>query len=882
MTFDTSPTNALHRLLTEATRPRTNGEFDRFHQPMGDSELAAPQSQLEELREQAQMAIAVFDDPFRLGSQLLAYVSSQFRTVELLHGLVATLSPTPRLPSSSSVRLLSLCQFSQCGIEVDVSNAPFVIAYAEILESLVTSQTPFNSHVYTSLQLQFVRLMNDPPRWLSQLLPVYSLLLVSESKRSGSDLIALDLFSEALEAVKEYSVACDVAATLDSVFRLLTEALQREHDAIECLQAIVQLQPKSSQLRELSPAECESLLMQLLSASSLGQSELTTTVRWFRQLAIRDEHRAYAKILLNGCDLARGRHQKYFVAELGQLLENAVESGVAPFRIQYLLSAFERGEILQASDFLKSIERVTDLKQVENLSTYRVLTASAVGHVDRLRLSESSQFVSPELLRMRLDHWEELNSIHRGFTSRLISTKRGPFREPPDLVQFAIDVGSEKSVRYINAKDPNLFPGKGFFITRLKLARCFATSQVVRAEDGHDPFAIYKKAWPVLAEAMDDFDDAEFVFLRGCLLISCKRRDYLLPSGKGEHYSLIVFNDHFRNPFQEVAYLVPNEGVAKLLLGTQIPYSDFVGFDQRRPDLNEHLHSPQSFLEHPLIREKAIDVGGVSAILSGFEIHLVRIGQLVGLSQLRMPTEELGRRTEDHNRSILDWERQSHRFHQSEAGQKQMMELSDVGKGLEVELNRLNQLRSNIFGDVEDKIWRLVDKYTNLHKLFCIAHAYWHRGYTAGRVIATHHIDESSQENNFVDDVGLSQDQLRLEDGLEAVANRNSIRMLVQAYEWHAMREAPHAKKEDFPILVLCDALQLGARPEMDLYIDTFDMSAFIKGQRIFLSHGKMSGDDELYWFNTIVPRIQDSAGVIRDLRFYPRASLGMVDSVYG
>ena len=91
MTFDTSPTNALHRLLTEATRPRTNGELDRFHQPMGDSELAAPQSQLEELREQAQMAIAVFDDPFRLGPQLLAYVSSQFRTVELLHGLVATL-----------------------------------------------------------------------------------------------------------------------------------------------------------------------------------------------------------------------------------------------------------------------------------------------------------------------------------------------------------------------------------------------------------------------------------------------------------------------------------------------------------------------------------------------------------------------------------------------------------------------------------------------------------------------------------------------------------------------------------------------------------------------------------------------------------------------
>jgi hypothetical protein len=100
--------------------------------------------------------------------------------------------------------------------------------------------------------------------------------------------------------------------------------------------------------------------------------------------------------------------------------------------------------------------------------------------------------------------------------------------------------------------------------------------------------------------------------------------------------------------------------------------------------------------------------------------------------------------------------------------------------------------------------------------------------------------------------------------------------MLVQAYEWHAMRQSHQAKKEDFPILVLCDALALGDQPDLSLVIDTYDMSVVMDGRRVQLSQGRMSLDDEVFWFSTIFPKIQDSTGSIRDLRFYPRASLGM------
>jgi hypothetical protein len=868
-------TNALTRLLHEATRAGSQ-EIDRSVSSSDSGGLAEDRDQLKALREQALTAVKAFEDPFRLGPELLTYVSSQLRTVSLMQGLVATLSPPPRLPSSPTVRLLAVCQFTQSGIAIDSVNAFMAICYSEILESLLKNDTLFNSQVYSSLHQQFVRLIQSSPEWLLPLVPLYSLLLVSESKRASSDLIALDLFSESLDSVEAYAEFCDVAATLEPLNRILMAAYKGQHDATECLQAFVLLQPKSSKLRELTGDECEALMMLLVSKPTLATKEVSTLARSYRQLAIHDEHREFAKLLLRGWSIVISERPIHFMSELGRLLENAMESNVDRFRIEYLLTAFERGEISETTELLGSIERITDFQQVQNLASHRVLTASAVNHVDRLRLQEGSQLVSPELLRTRLDHWNELNAIHRGFTSRLISAKRGPFREPPDLVQFAIDVGSEKSVRYINAKDANLFPGKGFFLTRLKLSKCFATGSAASEKVSDDPFRIYKNAWPGLAEAMDHFDETEFVFLRGCLLISCKRRDYFLPNANGEHYSLIVFNDHFRNPFQEVAYLVPNEGVAKLLLGTQIPYADFIGFDQRRPDLNEQIQSPRAFLDHSLIRDKAIDVGGVSAILSGFDSHLIRMGQRIGLNQLKTPLEELSRRTDEHNQQIAEWEQQSHRYHRSEVGQKRMVELSEAGKRLEVELSRLNERRAAILGDVESRIWKLVDKYTNLHKLFCIAHAYWHRGYTAGRVITTEHIDDSIVEDNIGIESPASLDELRLEESFDAVSNRNSIRMLVQAYEWHAMREAATARKEDFPVLVMCDALQLGSQPRMDLYIDTFDMTAVIQGQRVGLSQGRMTGDDELFWFSEIVPRIQDAPGAIRDLRFYPRASLGI------
>lgn len=865
----------LKWLLDEATRDRhldvqqSSLPTANARQPSGNSPL------YDELCQQTRAIILARTDPFQLAPQLLEYVSKQLRTLTQIQGLVATLQPQPSLPSSPSIRLLAFCQFTRRGIQVHVSNAPVVIAYSEVLESLMGGTYSFNSAVYTSLSAQFLRLLRHPEPWLTELLPVYSAILVSEARLAKGDLVALDLFSDSLETVRAYGEQCDVPSTYATVHHLVRMAIENQWDAAYCLEAFVVLQPKNTTLKRLSLEACDGLLTEFLKASKGEFQSLPTFARWYRHLTMIATDELAAKVFVRGCSIGKNGKLSAYSTRLGHALENAIESKVEGHRLKYLLQAIESGELKSQVELLRALAQMTDTRQMESLSTHPILTGTAIAGVDRLRNPGVSELVSPDLLRTRLNHWQELNAIHRGFTSRLIATKRGPFREPPDLVQFAIDVGAEDSVKYFNAKDPNLFPGKGFFVTRLRLDKCFATQSSALHGKGIDPYRIYKKAWPALANAMDHFDRAEFVFLRGCLLISCKHNDYLLPAGIGEHYSLIVFNDHFRNPFQEVAYLVPNLGVAKLLSKTQIPYADFVGFDPRRPDLNEQMRSPQHFLNHPSIKEKAIDVGGVSAILSGFESHLHRIAALSPQNELSTSLEAIRKQTDSHNKEIAEWEGRNHRYHLSQAGQERMIELSEAGRRLQQEASRVGALQSLLLGRVEESIWRLVDKYTAMHQLFCIAHAYWHRGYTAGRIVSTSHIDESIQEGDWSQPTEV-QRQLQLEQGTQAIFNRNSIRMLVQAYEWHAMKDNPASRREDFPILVVCDATRIGAQPKLDIYVDTFDMSASVDGQRFEFSNRRMAGDDELFWMTTIIPRVQDESGKIRDLRFYPRSSLGL------
>jgi hypothetical protein len=446
-------------------------------------------------------------------------------------------------------------------------------------------------------------------------------------------------------------------------------------------------------------------------------------------------------------------------------------------------------------------------------------------------------------------------------------------------VQFANDVGGESPVRYINAESPNLFPGKGFLFTRLKFERCFAPIAPKKGEKKSDGFDVYRSAWPDLAPIFADFYRTEFLFLRGLIAISCKSGRYNLRDEKGtpKHYAFVVFNDHFRNPFQEVAYLVPAEGLKPLLQGAQVAASDFVGFDTRLKDVNTNVRSPRDLINAPIINELAIDIGGIDAMLGGAASGARSIQGTAAFMKYAIESQQLDKDTRRHNQLITKWNARQHSYHLSTEGRHAYHGLQHEFESLNSRRRRLDEQLVSIETDAEMKVWDLVERYVSLHKLFCIAHAYWHRGYTLGRVVSTAHI--SSENAGEIDDFALPtpdirQNRAEISSSIEVPTNRNALRMLVQAYELHSQRERPGTDRSSFPILVTCNALKTGVHPENWFMLDTYDMTVTLKGQKIPLSKGKMTGDDESFWLHHIFPLVKDEPGLIRDLRFYPRESI--------
>ena len=832
--------------------------------------------------EVARSHIASKPDPFLLAHKLLEYVVQQFQTPADFDNLLRLLEPSPTIPASPTVRLIAFCQLARSTHCLNEHVARVSLGYSQVLESLLTSDTAQRSSVYVSLYSHFAKICGEVRPWMKAL-DLYCMLLVAESKCANEKTLALDLFSDSLETVIQYTRTCDVDLVHQDVCELMASAIVHRKDSLDSLKAFMQLQPMNSVLLELSLAETRRFLNGLIESPRAHADDISAASYWYRRLTQKDQSGYASKLFETAViQLSESLSQRPTkrAERLGAIIESMLDESVETTRIQSLSLSILRGDYQTVDDFLVGIERICELANVESVAGSVVLTRTDLQRIGRLQTKRGSQLVSPELLRMRLDRWQKLSDIHRGFTSWLVAAKRGPFREPPDLVQFAIDVGDDTSVRYLNAKDPNAFPGKGYFLTRLKVERCFAPesprdSQRRNGRSTSDPFRIYKSAWPELAEAIDHFPKAEFIFLRGFVLVSCKHRDFLLPNSQGEHYSLLIFNDHFRNPFQEVAYLVPNRGVASLLARTQIPYADFVGFDSRRPDLNEVMGSPQAFLSHELIGPKSIDVGSVSTILNGFSSHNLGWAEAIRPNFELSKFQEIEAHIEKHNQDVREWESRSHLYHVSPKGLMAMSRLMKKGHALEREQAKLATAQAELEDHVERSIWKLVDRYISLHQLFHIAHAYWHKGYTAGRPITTQAVSES---RDWLDEGPpvQTQNDLKIEGGEESIANRNSIRMLIQAYEWHSMRENPSSKREDFPVLVKCDALQLGSQPEIDWHLDTFDMTATIRGHRVELTQGRMTGDDELFWLTQMFPLVRDEAGRIVDLRFYPRSSLGI------
>ncbi len=461
--------------------------------------------------------------------------------------------------------------------------------------------------------------------------------------------------------------------------------------------------------------------------------------------------------------------------------------------------------------------------------------------------------IRPEVQKMynqTLGVYRRAFNVHHGFSSLTFDTKRPPNKEPALLMRFGRDVG--RNVEYINARDVNLFPGRGLIISGLIPHKIFAAdSNAIVADE--DPYKKYKDAWGWAKGVFDDLPKTKFIFTRGFIALSVNDSKYELTdiNGKKVNYSYVVFNDHHHNYENAVAFLVPTELLEKKMSGVTIPYSEYNGPSTKHVDINDvGFKIEDLILDARTIPANVLNIGWGSNLSGG-------LCNSYPLDSMPYHSWEIKERKKGATCDVYGHVHKSYL------------------NGIYVDqINRTHEKRFQPLIDAHNQVFEVTSNYQNLLDLFRIAFALWHKGQTLGEEISP--FDESFDDLFEKPKFNLEDQLLERNTGEDAASNINSSRMLVEAYKWHQIGKSETFNRNDFPILVKANALDWWGKPDSPFYLDTFDMAIDLKEkEKIILpddSNG-LGSEEAFVWTNQILPY---ASGTLSDVRFYDRRDLGI------
>lgn len=526
-----------------------------------------------------------------------------------------------------------------------------------------------------------------------------------------------------------------------------------------------------------------------------------------------------------------------------------------------LYTALQEGKIKTNEELTKLLSEITVHAAISNIirdgsdearnNSRRIINYVATNDTLPYPLETSSGKVHPKAKKVyneTLQVYRRGFDVHHGFSSLTFETKRPPTKEHSLLARFGKDVA--QSIKYLNAKDINLFPGRGFLISGIMPERIFVQDKEALKRDD-DPYHKYKTAWPWGKDEFNDLEKTHFIFTRGFIAISCTRNsNYELPDidGKKVHYSYIVFNDHHHNDGSKVAFLIPTEILKNKIQGTTISYDDYVGPQKDKKDINEAGLTLEDIVkEAKAIPANVLNIGWGSniggSLCNAYEVASKPLYEWEGLPKFK-----------DETRDIYGHVHKSHRNGIYE---------SEMTKSLSRKLKPLRE--------AHDYIFALTTKYQNLLDLFRLSLSLWHKGQTLGERLE---IDEISDDDLF-SRTGLEfEEELLAGDVVDFANNPSSTRMLAEAYKWHKPKETEENNINNFPLLACAETLDYWNKPDTPFTLDTYDMSLKIEDTKYQLpedSNG--AGDEEAkIWYSKVIPYIIPAS---KDMRFYDRRDLG-------
>ena len=451
-----------------------------------------------------------------------------------------------------------------------------------------------------------------------------------------------------------------------------------------------------------------------------------------------------------------------------------------------------------------------------------------------------------KMLKETQDVYARAYDFYHGFSALTYETKRVPGGEPSLLLRFGHDVAN--SVKYVNAKNPNLFPGRGFAISFIKPETVFAADKSIK--EGEDPYHEYKKAWSWLANEFDDLHKTHFIFMRGMAIVTNVDKDkYSLKDidNKKIHYSYVILNDHHHNYSAGSAFLIPTQVLSDKLKNVAIKYEDYSGPSAKHNDVNEVGLNIEDLIEDAKkIPANVLNLTWGSNISSGLCNAYPPNSKPFHEWEVEMRARH---ETEDNYGHI----HKSHRFGTYRANMDPELEKAMI------------PLR-----EAHNQVFNVTNKYQNLLDLFRLTLALWHKGQTLGDPVEMPDMTDDDLFNKADKPESIKE---LFRDESASFTNPDSLRMLVEAYRWHKGKESGKTNRNDFPILVIADTLDYWNKPNSSFTLDTYDLTLKFGDKTIPLDPENIGDIEKKLWEKIVMPQVVNPD---KDFRFYDRRDLGI------
>lgn len=505
-------------------------------------------------------------------------------------------------------------------------------------------------------------------------------------------------------------------------------------------------------------------------------------------------------------------------------------------------------------------------------------------------------------------------SIRHGFSPLMIDFRRPPNGDFPLFVRFGTDVSKE--VFYIDAKDKDSAPGRGFFISGLNLNKIFVPDFTAKAR-GEDPYKAYMETWTELANDIYSAEDTKFMFTRLGIIVSSpedKSHELTISSdGKKVHYSYFISNDHFggkdfKHNGSESFYLIPTEVIENKLKGSLIPYKDFNGYGTARKDINDcgfTLYDLEQ--EADKIGAPVYHLGSGSTFAGGFS-NAIRPGK-----KWYYPNElELAKLP------IVVSDAWGH-THKGDITGRYISGLTGNDSEQAVEMRE----KFKVHAKVHEEIVKVAKSLQNRLEILLLGYSDWQKGFTISEIPAevnpedvlaqfdglpiadgsnedslyaaaydgiifkdSDRIDETFLPDNAEDVFGESFNMLDLKNAEQVLEtsndisailkNPNAYRMLDEAYKWHNGGKLKGITDKSFyPILALGPRTNLWIIQKSPFYLDTHNMAIKVGDYSFqFPDSGSGKGNEkaEELWRDFVAPHLLGD----NSIRFYDRRDLGI------